>query len=246
MNIEYHKWWSPSLEQEMELKTYGWFGKPVLVFPAQGGSFHEFEDMGMVDVISGWVETGKIKLFTVNSVDDQSWANWGAHPADRARRHLDYEQYIIHEVVPFVREHCGDTGEKFMATGVSMGGYHSANFFFKNPDIFDTVISMSGIFRLRMFIGDYMDENVYYNSPLHYLQEMEDPWYLEQYRQSRIVISVGQGRWEEEMLDNIRDLSSLMQEKNIPCWIDHWGYDVDHDWPWWKKMLPYFMEKLGF
>jgi len=244
MNVEYHKWWSPNLNQEMELKVYGWYGKPVLVFPAQGGSFHEFEDMGMVNVVSGWIDAGKAKFFTVNSVDDQSWANWDTHPADRAIRHLDYEKYILGEVVPFMKEHCGNTEDLFMTTGVSMGGYHSANFFFKNPDIFDTLLSLSGIFKLRLFIGDYMDENVYHNSPLHYLRDMDDPWYLEKYRQSQIVVSVGQGRWEEEMLDNIGELSALLKEKDIPCWIDHWGYDVDHDWPWWQKMLPYFMERL--
>ncbi len=35
MQIEYHKWFSPALGHDMELKIYGYFGKPVLVFPAQ-------------------------------------------------------------------------------------------------------------------------------------------------------------------------------------------------------------------
>ena len=39
MQIEYHKWYSPNLGQDMELKVYGYFGKPVLVFPAQGSRF---------------------------------------------------------------------------------------------------------------------------------------------------------------------------------------------------------------
>ena len=36
-------------------------------------------------------------------MDYQSWVNWGAHPADRARRHEDYDRYIVQEVVPFIR-----------------------------------------------------------------------------------------------------------------------------------------------
>jgi len=27
--------------------------------------------------------------------------------------------------------------------------------------------------------------------------------------------------------------------------FDYWGPDVDHDWPWWRRMLPYALERLG-
>src|SRR3990172_3586588 len=124
MQIEYHKWFSPILGHDMEMKVYGFYGKPVLVFPAQGGSFHEFEDFGMIGVLAPFIESGQIKIFAVSSLDGQSWANWWAHPADRARRHQDYDHYIVEEVVPFMRRHCGDTTHKFMTTGVSMGAYH--------------------------------------------------------------------------------------------------------------------------
>jgi esterase/lipase superfamily enzyme len=125
-----------------------------------------------------------------------------------------------------------------------MGGYHSANFFFRHPDIFDVVISLSGIFRLNMFIGEYMDETVYLNSPLAYLPNLEDAWYLDQYRQSRIIICAGQGAWEDAMLEDTLALKRILEEKNIPAWVDIWGYDVNHDWPWWRKMMPYFLGNL--
>jgi len=76
------------------------------------------------------------------------------------------DRYITSEVAPFVDRHCNNLGQKILTTGVSMGGYHSANFFFRHPDIFDTVIAISGIYGLQMFLGDYSDENVYLNSPL--------------------------------------------------------------------------------
>jgi esterase/lipase superfamily enzyme len=125
-----------------------------------------------------------------------------------------------------------------------MGAYHAANFFFRHPDIFDTVIALSGLFRLNHFIGDYMDENVYFNTPLVFLPNLNDPWYLEQYRQSHIIVGVGQGAWEDEMLADARALKHILQQKNIPHWIDIWGHDVNHDWPWWHKMLPHFLDKL--
>jgi esterase/lipase superfamily enzyme len=244
MQTEYHKWFSPCLGHDMELKVYGYYGKPVVVFPAQAGRFYDFENFGMVEAIASFIEAGQIKLFAVDSVDGQSWANGSAHPADRARRHQDYDRYIVEEVAPFIRKHCGDSTGKFMTTGVSMGAYHAANFFFRHPDIFDAVIAISGLFRLNHFIGDYMDDNVYFNAPLAYLPSMNDPWYIDQYRKSRIIVCTGQGAWEEEMLEDTRALKGILESKGIPHWIDIWGGDVNHDWPWWRKMLPYFLEKL--
>ena len=244
MNTEYHKWYSPNLGQDMELKVYGHFGKPVIVFPAQGGRFFEFEDFKMVEAVAPLIESGRIKLFTVDSVDAQSWANWGASPSDRAYRHEDYDRYIVQEVVPFARQHCGGGMQKFAVTGCSMGGYHAGNFFFRHPDVFDAMICISGLFQLGMFVGDAMDERIYLNSPLSYLPNLQDPWFLDLYRQSKIVVCVGQGAWEDPMLADAYALQSILQAKDVPVWIDMWGHDVNHDWPWWRKMLPQVLDKL--
>jgi esterase/lipase superfamily enzyme len=243
MNIEYHHWWSSHLGQEMELKVYGHSGKPVLVFPAMGGRFFEFEDFGMIDATWRFIESGKVQFFTVDSIDNQSWANEWAHPADRAKRHEDYDRYITQEVVPWVRELLG-APLNLITTGCSMGGYHAGNFFFRHPDLFDGVIALSGLFQLRMFVGNYSDDLVYFNSPLYYLPSLADPFYLERYRKSNIIICTGQGAWEEAMVADARAMEKILKDKDIPAWIDFWGYDVNHDWPWWQKQLPYFLNHL--
>ena len=132
-----------------------------------------------------------------------------------------------------------------MVIGASMGAYHAANFFFRHPDVFETTIALSGLYSLTMFVGDYMDDNVYYNSPLSYLPDLEDPWYLEQYSKSNIIICCGQGAWEDEMIADSRALKLILDDKDIPNWVDFWGFDVNHDWPWWQKMLPYFLDHLS-
>jgi esterase/lipase superfamily enzyme len=76
------------------------------------------------------------------------------------------------------------------------------------------------------------------------MPNLEDPWYLDQYRQSKIVVCAGQGAWEDEMLRDTLELKRILESKDIPAWIDIWGSDVNHDWPWWRKMLPYFLDKL--
>ncbi|MFH1729935.1 MAG: alpha/beta hydrolase-fold protein [Pseudomonadota bacterium] len=243
MNIEYHKWYSQNLNQDMELKVYGHAGKPAIVFPAMGGRFYEFEDFKMIEAVNSFIEAGKIQFFTVDSVDLQSWCNHEIHPQERGFRHEAYNRYITQEVLPFIRNRI-DSNVKCLTTGCSMGGYHSGNFFFRHPDLFDCLISLSGVFSLKMFVGDYLDDNVYYNSPLLYLKNLSDNWYLDRYKKSKIIICVGQGPWEDEMLDDIKPLEGILKAKSIPAWIDYWGNDVNHDWVWWRKQLPYFLGKL--
>lgn len=243
MKIEYHKWFSHSLGQDMELKIYGDQGKPVLVFPTQGGRFYEFEDFGMVNAIANFITEGKIQLYTIDSIDHQSWVNYDIHPSDRARRHESYDMYITEEIAPFIAEKNRKI-QKYLVAGCSMGAYHACNFFFRHPNIFDALIALSGLFSLDYFIGDYMDDLVYFNSPIAYLPHLEDSWYIDQYRRSQIIICAGQGAWEEQMVDDALELKKILKDKEIPHWIDIWGYDVNHDWPWWKKMMPYFLEHI--
>ncbi|HQQ12750.1 MAG TPA: alpha/beta hydrolase-fold protein, partial [Bacteroidales bacterium] len=150
----------------------------------------------------------------------------------------------LNEVVPFIKNHCNSPEIQIALTGCSMGAYHAANFFFRHPFVFDTVVAISGIYDLRLFIGDYVDDYVYYNSPLRFLRELSDEPTLQKLRSNKIVIAVGQGAWEEEMIADTEEMRHLLESKNIPAWIDVWGNDVDHDWTWWRVMLPYFVEKL--
>ncbi len=245
MNVEYHKWWSPSLNQDMELKVYGHAGKPILVFPSLNGRFYEFESHGMINSISWYLEEGKVQAFTVDSIDSQSWTNWNASPSDRSRRHEDYDRYIMQEVVPFITNKIA-AQEKIMTTGCSMGAYYAINFFFRHPEYFDALIALSGVARLSLFVGDFVDENIYFNSPILFLKNLVDDGILNLYRHSKIILCAGQGDWEGPMISDMRELSGILTEKNIPHWFDLWGYDVVHDWPWWQKQLPYFLNKLGF
>ena len=239
MHVEYHKWWSQNLSREMELKVYGHRGKPVVVFPSSGGRFYEYEDFGMVEACRPFIDDGRVVLYTLDSIDRESWLNEGTHPADRARRHGDYDRYVTDEVAPFIlwRGH----GEGFLATGCSMGAYHAANGLFRHPDLFDGLIALSGVYRMTMFIGDYCDDNVYFNTPLYYLPNLSDPWYLDRYRRSRIILCAGRGAWEEDSLADTAALDRILRAKGVPAWVDLWGHDVSHDWPWWRRQIPYFL-----
>jgi esterase/lipase superfamily enzyme len=247
MHIEEHHWHSPHLEREMSIKVYGHWGRPLIVFPCSRGRYFDYEGMGMIDAISGFINTGRIKLFCVDSIDAESWYDFSVTPAERNARHETYDRYITDEVVPFIRAHYQTAQANILTNGCSMGAYHAANFFFKHPNLFGGTLALSGLYRLdRIEFGleKHELESVYFNSPLTYLPGIEDDATLYSYRHSQIVICCGQGAWDEEALSDTRDLEHILQAKQVPAWIDVWGYDVNHDWPWWFKQMNYFLDKL--
>lgn len=247
MHIEEHSWYSPHLDREMALKVYGHWGKPFIVFPSSCGRYYDYEGMGMIDALSRFITGGRIKLFCVDSVDSESWYNFDVPPAERNARHEDYDRYVCREVVPFIRDHCSLPHDRIMTNGCSMGAYHALNFFLRHPDLFEGTIALSGLYRLDRYEFGISPEElpaVFFNSPLSYLATLNDPWYLEHYDCSDIIVCVGQGPWEEEAIADTRHLDAIFREKSIPAWVDFWGHDVNHGWPWWYRQMNYFLEHL--
>lgn len=242
--MRYFKEESRELGRPMEFKVFGGGGRLCLAFPPQNGRFYDFENFGMVETLRPWLDSGRLMLVCVDSIDQETWSNADGDPRARIELQEKWFRYVTEELLPRARQ-LGNTAGKAIVTGCSMGGVHAGNFFFRRPDLFDTLVSLSGLFHADYFFGDYMDDLVYQNSPLHFLRNMPaDHPYMELYRNSRIILCVGQGAWEEDLLDGTRRLDALLQEKGIPAWADYWGFDVSHDWCWWQKQLPYFFEKI--
>ncbi|MGH2522425.1 MAG: esterase, partial [Anaerolineales bacterium] len=72
MRREYQRWYSPSLNRDMELLILGHAGARVLVFPTSLGRFFEWEDRGMMQALGEHLERGWIQMFCVDSVDEES------------------------------------------------------------------------------------------------------------------------------------------------------------------------------
>ena len=248
MEMQYHKMYSPALGRDMECKVYGHAGRPVLFIPCQDGRFWDFENFKMTDTWAPWIESGKVMVFSIDTMDLESWSDQGGDPYWRIRRYEQWIRYITEEMVPFIREEAnrrnGWTGYPgILVFGCSLGATHAVNLYFRFPGLFDRVLALSGIYTAQYGFGDYMDDLVYQNSPVHYLGNMpaHHP-FVEHYNRNWGVICVGQGAWEQtETTFRLRD---IFAEKGINCWVDVWGHDVNHDWPWWHKMVPYFLPKL--
>src|ERR1700757_2031425 len=157
MKREYHKWFSPSLGREMELLVFGHNGLPAIVFPTSCGRFFEFEDRGMVGAVNDKLEHGRAQLFCVDSVDSESWYNRNVPPRWRIARHMQYEEYVMREVVPLVRRQ--NKSSQLVATGCSFGGYHAMNISLRHPDAFTAMLSMGGAFDTSSFLSGYYDDD---------------------------------------------------------------------------------------
>ncbi len=247
MKIEYYKRYSYNLNRDMEFKVYGHCGKPVLIIPCQSGRFYEFEDMKMIDVYAPYIESGRIQVFTIDSIDGETLAAWG-DARGRIERHESWIRYIVGEAVPFFSEmNAAANGweMKFAVTGLSLGALHAATLFFRFPDVFDALMGLSGLYSNEYYFGGYHDDLTYANSPEQFVANMPpDHPYLDKYRSGRIILCVGQGAWENETLASTRYFGDVLARKGVPAFVDVWGGDVRHDWDWWYVQAAYFLPKL--
>ena len=233
-------WHSPRLNKWMEIVTYGNYGFPLLMFPTAAADYLEYERFYVIDAIRGSVESGKVKVFSINSINSESWLNREVPIKYKAIRQAQYNEYITREVVPYIWNSCrGRFG--IITAGASLGAFHCANQLFRRPDLFDGCLAMSGSFDIRGYYdGDYYDENVYFNNPVDYLPGLDGPdlGMLRGKRQIHIV--TGQGAYENP--DASRRLASLLSQKGIPHELDLWGFDMPHDWPTWREVMHYYLE----
>jgi len=236
VNREYHNRHSSPLGRAMELLVFGHAGLPVLVFPTSGGRFYEFEDRGMIAALSEKIDAGQMQLFCVDSVDMESWYNLSMPPRWRIARHLQYEAYLLTEVVPFIRT--GSSDQRLMALGCSFGGYHAANIALRHPDIFTGMLSLSGAFDLSSFLDGYYDQDCYFNLPTHYLPNLSDPWFLDRYRHSEFILATG---WDDHCLEQNQNLDRVLSEKGIPHQFHVWDSENVHDWPTWQQMVRQYL-----
>lgn len=238
------RWRSPALGIEMPIVAYGYAGLPVLLFPTAAADFLENERFWLVKAVEPLIMTGRIRVFSIDSINRLAWMDNKLPVREKARRQALYSRYVEEEVGPYIRQFCGDPGIRAITTGASFGCFHAANAFFRRPDLFGGVIGMAGFYDLApSYLNGYSDDNVYFNNPAWYVSNTEGGTLQQLRENSRIVLVSGQGAWEKPELT--REFHDLLDRKGVPHIYELWGYDVNHDWPWWRKMLPYYLERIG-
>jgi len=242
---EITKWQSPILGQEMPIVSYGHWGHPLLLFPTAAADFLENERFGLIGSVAAALDAGRVRVFSIDSINNQAWMDSSLPVQEQARRQALYSRYLEEEVVPFIRHTCQSPDLRVATAGASFGAFHAANTLFRRPDLFDGVIAMSGFYDLGPdYLRGYGGDDAYFNNPAWYLPNLEGQSLHQLQTASQIHILTGQGAYEAPHAS--RRLSEILDRKGIPHLLDLWGYDVSHDWPWWRKMLPYSIEKMGW
>lgn len=236
MDKQIRSWFSPSLNKEMPIATYGFYGFALLMIPTAGADYLEYERFQLIDELTPFINAGKLKVFSINSINKESWMNNEMLPEHKAIRQNQFNQYVYNEVVPFIRN-TTSSNTMIFTCGASLGALHAMNLFLKRPDLLNGTISMSGVYDLTEYTKGFWDQQVYYNSPIHYIPNLTDNWFLDKIKASH-HIHIYSGSGEHEDPEANRRFSQVLWKKGIWHDLEIWGTDIKHDWPTWRSMLP--------
>src|SRR6185295_17802743 len=157
MKKEFTSWYSPSLEKDMPLVTYGDYGFALLLVPTASADYLEYERFQLIDSLAPFINAGKVKVFSIDSINNESWMNTHMDPRHKMIRHLQWNEYVYAEVLPFIRNNTSwDT--PVYTCGASFGALHSTNLFLKRPDLLDGCVAMSGVYDLTEYTRGYYDD----------------------------------------------------------------------------------------
>ena len=238
MKREYHKWYSHSLKKEMELLVFGYAGAKVLFFPPRMGRFYDYENWKIIAALAQKITNGELQIFCVDSVDLESFYNSFKDPGYRIYRHIQYENYVLEEVLPFAN--LKNSNANVVSAGCSLGAYHAVNIAMRHPTLFSKVVGMSGRYDLTKSNGSFKDllsgfhnEFVYFNMPNQYLKNLNDPHLISQLSKMDIILAIGK---EDSFLESNYKLSNILQEKGIPHHLFQWQEEA-HKAYYWRTMV---------
>ena len=156
METQYLKQYSSALGRDLECMVYGHGGRPVMYIPCQDGRFFDFGDFHMAETLAPWIESGQIIVFSVDTIDKETWSDKGGNPYWRIRRHEQWMDCLTRELAPFILDWTKRPG--ILAFGCSLGATHAANLYLRRPDLFDGMLALSGIYTADYGFDGYMDE----------------------------------------------------------------------------------------
>jgi esterase/lipase superfamily enzyme len=234
MHEHLHRWYSPNLNQDIEVLAFGTHGYPVILFPTSLGRYYENKDFKLIESVSWFIDQGLVKIYCPDGIDRLSWYNKGIHPAERVKNHVWYDLMLLNELVPLAQR---ETGVGKVATaGCSFGGYHATNFAFKHPEVVKYVFNMGAAFDIKPQLDGYYDDHVYFNNPMDFLPNSENPAFQE------MMVVLGTGTYDMCWEANEK-MASILRTKGINHWLDV-RHEAIHDWPVWREMFPHYLSLI--
>jgi len=189
----------PGSDYRLGVIRHGHYGRPVLVFPREGGRAEDFADNGMVSAVQWLVDEGRVTFFCVDSFDVGSGRSVSVQgPArnsieDPAMRHSLYQGWLERAVVPAIFEILGGH-EDIIAFGTSMGAYQAMQFAFQRADLAPLMIGLSGNYDGGTgHVWGERGDGTYFTNAADYVASLDED-HLEWLRQRLSILLVcGQG-----------------------------------------------------
>lgn len=242
MHRDYQQWWSPALSRPMELLIFGHAGARVLFFPTRRARFFDYENWGVVEALRQQLDNGDLQLYCVDSLDAESLYCAAKHPAERVQRHLQYERYLLEEVLPLTQHY--NPHPCLIAAGCSMGAFHAVNLALRHPQLFAKVVGLSGRYDLTQGMGcfrdlfqGYVDQDVYLNTPNRFLPNLHDDCYLAHLRRLDIKLAIGA---DDAFLADNQFLSQQLWAKGIGHELQVWAGEA-HCPAAWQQMVQLYL-----
>jgi esterase/lipase superfamily enzyme len=226
----------------MELLVFGHAGTPVLFFPTRTARFYDYEDWQLIEALRRRIESGILQVYCLDSIDRESFYCRDIHPSERIARHLQYEQYVLEEVMELVKTR--NPNPAITVAGCSLGAYHAANIAFKYPVRFRKVVGLSGRYDLTtqmehfedLFDG-YRNESIYYNMPGQFVPNLQDAALIRQIKDMEIILVVGE---KDIFLENNKSLSESLWQKGVWNALHLWDGE-SHKARYWKHMVQLYL-----
>ena len=236
------RWYSPNVEQEVQLVRWGTYGQPVLLFPTAGGDAEEVERFHLIGVLMPLIESGRIKVYSIDSIAGKAWIS-KQHSAEFCSLLQNrFDTLVYDEIVPLIRDDCASPDIEIITAGASIGAFNAVATICRHPDVFRLAIAMSGTYDLSKYLEGRFIQDFYFASPLHFLPGLEGPL-LETLRKRLILLPSGEGDFED--IGESWRMAAVLGEKGIPNRVDPWGTEWRHDWVTWRVMLPKYLAEFA-
>ncbi|MDH4047702.1 MAG: alpha/beta hydrolase-fold protein [Gammaproteobacteria bacterium] len=236
------RWYSPHIEQEVQLVRWGEIGTPVLLFPTAGGDAEEVERFHLIRMLEPLIDAGRIKVYSTDSVAGKAWIS-GTHSGDYCSKLQNlFDAFIYKEVTPAIRKDCASNDIEIVATGASIGAFNAVATVCRHPDAYKLAIAMSGTFDLSKYLEGKFNQDFYFSSPLHYLPGLEGEQ-LNLLRKRLILLPTGEGDYED--IGESWRIAKVLGAKGIPNRVDPWGTQYNHNWVTWREMLPKYLDEFA-
>ena len=234
------RWYSERLNCDTQLVRWGHYGRPILLFPTAGGDAEEVERNHLISAIEPWISAGKIKVYSVESISGRTWLT-NPDVAHCIWVQTQFDEYLIHEAIPAIRQDCQSSDIELVAAGASIGAFNALLVLCRHPRLFSAAICMSGTYQIEHWLkGQWYDE-FYFFSPLAFVPNLSEGEQLHRLQNRSVMLATGTGEAEDP--EQSWQVARMLGNKGIPNHVDVWD-GWKHDWETWRAMLPRYVSQL--